>query len=104
MLKSFLLPGVYLAFALYAWMDFMRLPKDGLANIGLMLVTLPVTVVGLILSWALGSTKFVLLPNGFGYYGDHAIYYWPSVLITALLLYRLAVGVRRLMRKKLPNS
>ncbi len=54
-----------------------------------MLVTLPVTVVGLILSWALGSTKIVLLPNGFGYYGDHAIYYWPSVLITALLLYRL---------------
>jgi len=69
-----------------------------------MLVTLPVTVVGLVLSWALGSTKFVLLPNGFGYYGSHAIYYWPSVLITASLLYWLAVGVRRLMRKTPPNS
>ena len=103
MLKRFLLPSLYLAFAIYAWIDFVYLPADGLANVGLMLVTLPVTIVGLIISWAIGSASFVLLPSGFGYYGNHAIYYWPSVLLTALLLYWLAAGVRRLMRGTGPN-
>ncbi len=26
------LPGLYLAVAIYAWIDFVRLPKDGLAR------------------------------------------------------------------------
>ena len=104
MVKSLLAPGLYLAFAVYAWIDFMRLPKDGLANIGLMIVTLPVTVVGLVLSWAVGSSKFVLLPDGLGYYGDHAVYYWPSVIITALLVYWLTVGVRRRMQRTGPTA
>ena len=60
---------------------------DGLANIGLMLATLPVTLFGLLLDWVLGRTSFVLMPSGFGYYGNHALYYWPSVLVTAAVLY-----------------
>jgi ABC-type molybdate transport system permease subunit len=35
-----------------------------LGDLGLMLVTLPVTVVGLLLTWALGKPGFVLLPSG----------------------------------------
>ncbi len=76
---------------------FTRLPPDGLANLGLMIVTFPVTILGLVLTWALGATGFVLLPNGFGYYGDHAVYYWPSVGMIAALLYWVVVvlGQRR---------
>ncbi len=46
--------GLYLALATYVWIDFVRLPPDGLANLGLMIVTLPVTIVGLLLTWASG--------------------------------------------------
>jgi hypothetical protein len=48
--------GLYVALAVYVWIDFMRLPPDGLANLGLMIVTLPVTIVGLLLTWATGRT------------------------------------------------
>jgi hypothetical protein len=74
---------LYVAFALYAWIDFTRTAHDGLANLGLMLVTLPVTAVGLLLTWALGKAGFVLIPSGMGYYTAHAVYSWPSALLIA---------------------
>ena len=85
------LPAAYLGLALYVWIDVTRLPPDGLANLGLMIVTFAVTILGLVLTWVVGARDFVLLPNGFGYYGDHAIYYWPSVSIIAAFLYWAAV-------------
>jgi hypothetical protein len=81
----FILPGIYLAFALYVWMDFTGIARDGLANVGLMVATLPVTLVGLLLGSLMGGSSFVLLPDGFGYLGNHAIYYVPAVAITASL-------------------
>ncbi len=80
-------PALYMAFALYVWIDFTHTGPDGLANLGLMLVTLPVTALGLLLTWALGRTEFVLIPTGMGYYTAHAVYFWPSALLTAALLY-----------------
>jgi hypothetical protein len=41
------LTALYLALAVYIWLDFMRAPQDGPANVGLFLVTFPGTVVGL---------------------------------------------------------
>lgn len=79
------LPGLYLALALYVWIDFTRINHDGLANLGLMAVTLPVTLLGLLLGAVIGRSSFVLLPDGFGYLGNHAIYYVPAVAVTALL-------------------
>lgn len=93
LMKTIVLPSLYLALAAYVWIDFVQLPPDGLANVGLMIVALPITVIGLILSWAVGSRGFVLSPDGFGYYGNHALYYWPSVVLTALLLYWLSRGI-----------
>ncbi len=84
---KFILPALYLGLALYVWIDFMRLPPDGLANLGLMIVTFPITILGLLLTWALGAREFVLLPSSFDYYTDHALYYWPSVSVVAALLY-----------------
>jgi hypothetical protein len=84
---KFLVPALYLGLATYVWLDFMNTPPDGLANVGLMIVTLPITLIGLLLTWALGRTAFVLLPTSLGYYGDHALYYWPSVGLIALATY-----------------
>ncbi len=66
----FVLPGLYLALALYIWIDFAATAHDGLANLGLMVITLPVTFAGLLL----GS---------------------PAVAITALLLWLLGRAIDR---------
>jgi hypothetical protein len=87
---------IYLAFAGDAWFDFTRINHDGLANVGLMMVTAPVALVGLLLSEGGGSE---LLPGGYGYLTDHAKYYVPAVAITALLLWSLARLIERRARK-----
>jgi hypothetical protein len=93
---KYIIPALYLAYALYVWIDFTQLPPDGLANLGLAVAVLPVTVVGLVLTWARGETSFVLVPSGLGYYSAHAVYFWPSaILITALLYW----GCSRLSRR-----
>ena len=97
----YVLPTLYLALALYAWIDFTRTAHDGLANLGLMLVTLPVTALGLLLTSALGKTGFVLIPSGMGYYTAHAIYFWPSALLIAALLYGIGSAFSRLARRVL---
>lgn len=90
--------GLYLALAVGIWVDFLRTPPDGLANLGLMLAVLPVTLFGLALGWAAGAERFILLPSGLGYHAAHAAFYWPSVLATALLLLGLATVLRRRRR------
>lgn len=84
---TYLPPAAYLAFAVYVWIDFINTAQDGLANLGLVLVTFPVAAMGVALTWALGKTGFVLIPNGLGYYTAHAVYFWPAALITAYLVY-----------------
>ena|SRR5688572_13921276 len=81
---KFIVPVAYFVLAVFAWVDFVRTNPDGLANLGLMLVTFPITALGLLLGWVLDREGFVLLPSGFGYIEDHALYYWPSVLLIAL--------------------
>jgi len=76
------LPGLYLAFAVYAWFDFANTNRDGLANVGLFLVTAPVTLMFELLGSALGRS---LYPDGHGYLADHALYYVPAVAVTALM-------------------
>ena len=46
---ALVLPAGYGVIAALAWIDFIRLPPDGLANLGLMLVVLPVTALDLLL-------------------------------------------------------
>jgi len=81
---EFALPAFYVAFALYGWVDFVNTNHDGLANVGLFLITLPVTLLGLAIGAAMGRTSFPM-PSGYGYLTDHALYYVPSVCVTALL-------------------
>jgi hypothetical protein len=83
---------LYLAFAAYAWFDFTRINHDGLANVGLFLVTAPVTVLELLLS---ANSSWSLVPHGHGYLLDHAFYYFPAVAATALLIAAAGRLVRR---------
>jgi hypothetical protein len=92
---KYVLPALYLALALYAWIDFTRTSQDGYAALGLMLVTLPVSAVGLILTSALSTTSFVLLPSGLGYFTAHAAYFWPSALLITALLYGICSSLSR---------
>jgi hypothetical protein len=94
-------PALYLTFALYAWIDFTHTAHDGLANLGLVLVTLPVTALGLLLTSALGRTEFVLIPSGLGYYTAHAIYFWPAALLIAALLHGLGTWIGHLIAARL---
>jgi len=83
---KYVLPGAYCTIALLAWLDFSRLPPDGLANVGLMLVVLPATLLDLALRPADAPGSFVLMPDTLGYYGDHAVFFGVSVLIIAACL------------------
>jgi hypothetical protein len=96
---KYVLPALYLALAMYAWIDFTRTAHDGFANLGLMLVTLPVTALGLLLTSALGRTDFVLIPSGLGYDTAHAVYFWPSALLIAALLYGICSALDRLWQR-----
>lgn len=91
----FILPGLYLALALYMWIDFATAARDGLANLGLFLVTFPVALIGLLIDWLAGSKTFLLLPDGFGYLGNHALYYIPAVAVTAALMWLLGRAIDR---------
>ena len=91
----FILPGLYLLLAVYVWVDFTRINRDGLANVGLFLVTAPVSLIGLLIDWIRGSPGFSLMPDSFGYLGNHAIYYGPAVLATAALLFLLGRKIDR---------
>ena len=93
---SVILTTAYLAFALYAWIDFTHTNHDGLANVGLFLVTLPVTLVDLMVGAMLGRSG-ILMPSGYGYIGDHALYYGPAVAVTALLLFLIGRRIDRWM-------
>ena len=70
--------------------------RDGLANVGLFLVTAPVTAAGLLIDAMSGTSKgFSLLPDSFGYLGNHSIYYAPAVAVTAGLLFLLGCKIDR---------
>ena len=91
---AFILPCLYIAFAIYAWIDFTNTNHDGLANLGLFVVTLPVTIVMLIAGWLMGSSEMPM-PDGHGYLGDHALYYVPAVLVTAVLWWLIGRAIDR---------
>ena len=81
------LPALYLSVAILAWVNFWQLPPDGLANVGLMLVVLPVTALDLILRSPEAPGSSVLMPDSFGYYGDHALFFGISVAVIAAFLW-----------------
>ena len=95
MRMRFWLPGIYLALAVYVWIDFWRTNPDGLANVGLVVVVLPITLTELLVGWVFGESGFTLMPDGFGYYGNHALFYVPSVFLVSGILWQLGAVIDR---------
>jgi hypothetical protein len=89
------LPALYMVIALGAWLDFARLPPDGLANLGLMLVVLPVTALDLALRPASNPGHSIFMPERFGYYGNHAVFFAAGVLVVASLLWIVGAAIDR---------
>src|SRR5206468_3671702 len=95
-----LLPGFYLIAAQLAWLDFWRLPPDGLANVGLMLVVFPTALADLALRPDTAPEVSVLMPHGHGYVVDHALFFVPSVLLITSLLASLGWWIDRRRAKR----
>ena len=85
----------YLVIAAFTWISFMRTAPDGLANVGLLLVVFPYTLIGLLMTWFVGASEFVLIPHGAGYLTAHALFYVPGVVLTTTLLWWVMGWLRR---------
>jgi hypothetical protein len=100
-----ILPIVYCVIAVGAWVDFARLPPDGLASLGLWLVVFPIALLDIALRPSNAPGSSVFMPDGHGYYGNHAIFFTASVFIIALLLYALGAAMdRQLAKLPRPND
>jgi hypothetical protein len=81
------LTACYLALAILTWWQFALTAHDGLANVGLLIVALPYTLIGLLATKLLGASDFVLIPRNAGYLTAHAMFFVPGVLLTAFLIW-----------------
>ncbi len=91
-----IVPAAYLVIAAAVVVDFMRLPPDGLASAGLMLVVLPVTLLDLALRRSDAPGRSVFIPEHLSYYPAHAVFFWTSVACIALVLWLIGLGIDRL--------
>jgi hypothetical protein len=94
------LSAAYLAGGIAVWVDFAMTNPDGLANVGLLLYVLPVTIFGLALGRLAGTSQFPLIPDSFGYWTSHALFFFPSLLAVAGLIYWIAVLVSRIWQRR----
>ena len=90
-----ILPGLYGLICAAAWLDFARLPPDGLANVGLMLTVLPVTLVDLGIQAVIARERSVFMLQGLGYYKAHAVFFWTAAAVLAGCLYLAGAAVDR---------
>ena len=93
-----IISAIYLAGGLAVWISFARTNRDGLANVGLILYVFPISLLGLGAGWLTGRTEFLLIPDRFGYYGDHAVFFFPSLLAVAALIAWIVTVVQRIRR------
>ena len=91
----FWLPLIYLIIALVTWLNFIRLPPDGLASLGLWLVVFPVLILDLIFRPSDKAGSSIFLPDGYGYYLNHAIFYSVSVALIAVGLFAIGCLIDR---------
>ena len=91
------MPSAYILGAIFVWVDFAGSPPDGLANIWIALYTLPV----MLLARLLTQREFPYVNSSLGYYEAHAVYFWVSVFVIAILLFFLGFGFQKLIQKKI---
>jgi hypothetical protein len=82
-------PYIYLLIGGINWLHFSTLPPDGLANLGLILFILPLSLLDRTLVFLIygnaGDFLFARLAHGIGlprgYLFDHAYFYFPSLAL-----------------------
>jgi hypothetical protein len=85
-------PALYVVGAMGLWLKFARTNPDGLANIWLVVYTLPVFVSARFLL----QREFPFVPGR--YYEAHALYFWPSVTLLAFAFFLLFRALQRIFR------
>jgi hypothetical protein len=89
------LPLIYVVIAIATWLNFVRLPPDGLASVGLWIVVFPVLILDLVLRPSGKPGTSIFLPDGHGYYLNHAIFFSVSVVLIAVCLFGLGAMLDR---------
>lgn len=93
------LPLIYCGIALGSWVDFARLPPGGLSNLGLWLTVFPVAALDILLRPADKPGSSIFMPDGYGYYGDHAIFFTISAAIIAAILFVIGALIDRRLNR-----
>lgn len=91
---KFLLPGLYVAGAAVIWFYFAGANPDGLANIWIVIYTFPIVGIGTFLL----NQQFPYMPGS--YYTAHALYFWPSVIFLAFILFLILHGAQKLFHPR----
>ncbi|HQO17068.1 MAG TPA: hypothetical protein PLG02_08910 [Methylotenera sp.] len=90
-LKWFI-PLIYCIGALPIWLSFAHANPDGLANLGLIVYTLPIVFMA---TYVLGLEFPYFSGN---YIEAHALYFWPAVMLLAALLFLIFHGLQIVTR------
>lgn len=89
-----IVPALYLLGAVFVWLNFSKLPPDGLANIGIVLYTLPVVLIASLAT----SRQFPYLHGP--YYQAHAVYFSLSVVIMTIVLFFVTAWIEKVCKTK----
>ena len=81
-----ILATAYVVGGIGVWIEFTRTNPDGLANVGLILYVFPISLSVFGISYLTGRAEFFLLPDRFGYFLDHAIFFFPSLFLIGAVI------------------
>lgn len=95
---KYLLPALYIAGAAVVWITFASANPDGLANIGIVLYTFPIVLIGTFVL----KLDFPYVPGR--YYEAHALYFWPSAVLLALALFLICHALEKVVERRMRNS
>jgi hypothetical protein len=93
---KFIVPALYIAGAIGIWLEFSRTNPDGLANLWLIVYTLPIVIIGTFIL----QRDFPYVPGR--YYEAHAIYFWSSVALLAFALFFMFHALQRIAQPTAP--
>ena len=57
------------------------------------------TILGLIVGQWMGRTEFLLIPDRFGYLADHALFFFPSLIVVTALIGWVLTALLRIRRR-----
>ena len=86
------LVALYLLGAAAVLVAFIAAPPDGLANLPMVIWTLPTALIGLVAVFWPFDVAYPFMPSAFGYYGGHIAFFLPSVAIISWVMWRVIGG------------